>query len=42
MKCWPGSRDDKTILLEKIAWLGLGLCRGSGTGTALLRSQDGS
>lgn len=28
MKCWPGARDDKTILLEKIAWLGISLCRG--------------
>lgn len=28
MKCWPGARDDKTVLLEKIAWLGIRLCRG--------------
>lgn len=28
MKCWPGARDDKTVLLEKIAWLGICLCRG--------------
>lgn len=36
MKCWPEARDDKTVLLEKIAWLGLELHGGSGTGTAFV------